>query len=102
MKRYWRKEEHYRMLFLNNPIPLWVYDRDTLAFLAVNDAAVQQYGYSAEEFLSMTLKAIHTEEEETRFLQSDDAGGETLRRAGPSATGRKMERLSTWRLRRTT
>jgi PAS domain S-box-containing protein len=76
------KEEHYRMLFLNNPIPLWVYDRDTLAFLAVNDAAVQQYGYSAEEFLSMTLKAIHTEEEETRFLQSDDAGGETLRRAG--------------------
>ena len=76
------KEEHYRMLFLNNPIPLWVYDRDTLAFLAVNEAAVHQYGYSAEEFLSMTLKELYTEEEESRFLQSVDAGGETLRNAG--------------------
>ena len=50
------KEEHYRMLFLNNPIPLWVYDCDTFAFLAVNEAAVQQYGYSEIEFLSMTLQ----------------------------------------------
>ena len=76
------KEEHYRMLFLNNPIPLWVYDRDTLAFLAVNEAAVHQYGYSAEEFLSMTLKELYTEEEESRFLQSVDAAEKTLRNAG--------------------
>ncbi len=76
------KEEHYRMLFLNNPIPLWVYDRTTLAFLAVNDAAVQQYGYSAEEFLSMTIKELYNDEEETRFLQSVEAGGEALRKAG--------------------
>ena len=76
------KEEHYRMLFLNNPIPLWVYDRDSFAFLAVNEAAIQQYGYSEEEFLSMTLQDIHSEEKEAVILQSASAGSETLRNAG--------------------
>ncbi len=54
----------------------------TLAFLAVNDAAVQQYGYSAEEFLSMTLKDIHSAGEDSIILQSIAAGSESLRNAG--------------------
>jgi PAS domain S-box-containing protein len=37
---------------------MWIYDRDTLAFLAVNDAAIQHYGYPRQEFLNMTLKEI--------------------------------------------
>ena len=44
--------------FLNNPIPMWTYDLDTLAFLEVNRAAEQHYGYSRSEFLSMTIADI--------------------------------------------
>lgn len=51
-------EEQYRLLFQSSPIPMWVYDRHSLRFLAVNDAAVRQYGYSASEMLAMTIKDI--------------------------------------------
>ena len=45
-------------LFANNPIPMWIYDPSTLCFLEVNDAAQRVYGYSREEFLSMTIADI--------------------------------------------
>ena len=48
-------ELRHRKLFDANPIPMWVNDRLTLRFLTVNDAAVARYGWSREEFLSMTL-----------------------------------------------
>ena len=51
-------EERYRLLFESNPQPMWVYDLETLAFLAVNESAVYHYGYSREEFLAMTIKDI--------------------------------------------
>jgi two-component system cell cycle sensor histidine kinase/response regulator CckA len=51
-------EERYGMLFGSNPQPMWVFDTDTLAFLAVNEAAVRHYGYSRDEFLSMTILDI--------------------------------------------
>jgi len=51
-------EQRYRLLFESNPHPMWVYDLETLAFLAVNDAAIRHYGYSREEFLAMTAKDI--------------------------------------------
>jgi len=51
-------EERYRLFFENSPLPMWVYDVETLRFLAVNDAAVSHYGYNKEEFLSMTIKDI--------------------------------------------
>jgi diguanylate cyclase (GGDEF)-like protein/PAS domain S-box-containing protein len=44
-------EARYRELFENNPLPAWVYDRQTLAFLTVNAAAIQRYGWSREEFM---------------------------------------------------
>jgi PAS domain S-box-containing protein len=50
-----RAEERYRHLFDSNPQPVWVSDRETLAFLAVNDAATRHYGYSREEFFAMRL-----------------------------------------------
>lgn len=50
-----RAEERYRHLFDANPQPVWVNDRDTLAFLAVNEAAIRHYGYSREEFFAMRL-----------------------------------------------
>src|ERR1044072_9607088 len=55
-----RSEAQYRALFENNPQPMWVYDERTLRFLAVNEAAIERYGYSREEFLSMTIKSIRS------------------------------------------
>lgn len=46
------------LFFERHPVPLWVYDVRTLRFVAVNDAAVAQYGYTREEFLAMTLEDI--------------------------------------------
>src|SRR6185295_3779479 len=51
-------EKRYRLLFESNPFPMWVYDLETLSFLAVNEAAVRRYDYSSEEFLTMTIKDI--------------------------------------------
>jgi two-component system, cell cycle sensor histidine kinase and response regulator CckA len=56
-------EERYHLLFHKNPLPMWVIDLDTLAFLAVNEAAVEQYGYSADEFASMTIRNLHVPED---------------------------------------
>ena len=60
-------ESQYRQLFDSNPQPMWVYDVQTLAFLAVNPAAVAQYGHSRDEFLAMTLADIRTPEEAVRM-----------------------------------
>jgi two-component system cell cycle sensor histidine kinase/response regulator CckA len=56
-------EERYHLLFDKNPLPMWVIEMDTLAFLAVNKAAVEKYGYSADEFSSMTVRDLHAAEE---------------------------------------
>jgi two-component system, cell cycle sensor histidine kinase and response regulator CckA len=51
--------QEYRLLFDNNPHAMWVFDAETLAFLAVNDAAIRLYGYSRDEFLRMTIEELH-------------------------------------------
>jgi PAS domain S-box-containing protein len=51
-------ERQYRNLFDSNPNPMWVYHKDTLAFIAVNEAAIIKYGYSRDEFLKMNIKDI--------------------------------------------
>jgi two-component system cell cycle sensor histidine kinase/response regulator CckA len=56
-------ERRYRELFEANPHPMWVYDTETLRFLAVNDAAVQRYGYARDEFLAMTVADIRPPED---------------------------------------
>ncbi|HEU4829722.1 MAG TPA: ATP-binding protein [Gemmatimonadales bacterium] len=67
-------EEQYRLLFDLNPSPMWVYDRETLAFLAVNRAAVRRYGFSHDEFLGMSLRDIRPPEEVPRLLAAVAAG----------------------------
>ena len=54
-------EQQYRLLFEHNPNPMWVYDDSTRKFLAVNESAIEQYGYTREEFLSMTRHEIRVE-----------------------------------------
>jgi len=62
-------EARYRALFRSNPHPMWAYDLETLAFLAVNDAATSQYGYSESEFLSMTIADIRPPEDVDRLKE---------------------------------
>ncbi len=81
-------EERYRMLFDSNPHPMWVYDVNTLRFLAVNDAAVLTYGYSRDEFLKMSIRDIRPAEEVQR-LEADVA-----------RTTRGLKRSVEWRHRR--
>jgi PAS domain S-box-containing protein len=60
-------EQRYAALFASAPVPMWVFDRATRQFLMVNQAAIQDYGYSADEFLSMTLFDIHSDAEPARL-----------------------------------
>ncbi len=62
-------ETKYRLLFESNPQPMWVYDLESLAFLKVNRAAVDLYGYSREEFLAMTIKDIRPPEDVAPLLK---------------------------------
>jgi PAS domain S-box-containing protein len=62
-------EQRYRDLFEYNPQPMWVFDYDSLRFLAVNQAAVQHYGYSREEFLNMSIKDVRPPEDVPLLLQ---------------------------------
>ncbi|MGA8152217.1 MAG: response regulator [Terriglobales bacterium] len=62
-------EDRYRKLFEFNPQPVWVFDVETLRFLAVNQAAVQSYGYSQSEFLAMTIQDIRPAEDIPALLE---------------------------------
>ena len=77
-----QSEEKYRILFERNPQPMWVYDVPTLRFLAVNQAAVDHYGYSRDEFLSMTLKDIRPPCEIEQMLNSVAQCPDDIDRAG--------------------
>src|SRR6266852_185989 len=63
-----KKEEMFRLLFSYNPLPTWVLEKETLRFLEVNDAAIRQYGYSLQEFQSMTSLDLRSEEERAEYL----------------------------------
>lgn len=63
-------EEKYRYLFENNPQPMWIYDVDTLSFLEVNNAAINHYGFSRKEFLSMTLFDVCPPDDIPEFVKS--------------------------------
>ena len=62
-----RSEKKYRNLFNSSPLPMWVYDMETYRFLNVNNAAIRHYGYTREEFLSMTIKDIRPASEIERL-----------------------------------
>ncbi len=76
-------ERNYRLLFEGHPQPMWLYDVETLAFLEVNDAAVERYGYSPEEFLAMTIKDIRPPQDVPKFLELMAAPQPALDKTGP-------------------
>ena len=59
----WDQERGVRNLFSGNPQPMWVFERDSLSFLEVNDAAIEHYGYSRAEFLTMRTTDIRALDE---------------------------------------
>ncbi|MBL8136729.1 MAG: PAS domain S-box protein [Acidobacteria bacterium] len=61
-------ERRYRELFDANPHAMWIYDADSLEFLAVNAAALARYGYSRDEFIAMTLADIRPAEDVPALL----------------------------------
>jgi len=63
-------ENRTQYLFENNPNPMWIYDIETLQFLAVNQAAITHYGYTEDEFLSMTLPDIRLAEDIPKLLEA--------------------------------
>jgi PAS domain S-box-containing protein len=83
-------EARYRLLFESNPFPMWVYDLETLSFLAVNQATLRRYGYSSEEFLTMTIKDIRPSEDVSALL-----GHVANISAGPNFAG--VNEAGAWR-----
>ena len=68
-------QDEANLLFENHPLPMYIADRKTSHFLAVNEAAIRQYGYSRDEFLAMTLFDIRPPEEREatrQRLETDD------------------------------
>ncbi|MDB6122569.1 MAG: domain S-box [Pedosphaera sp.] len=63
-------DNEYALLFEQNPQPMWVFDRETLNFLAVNQATIRLYGFSREEFLGMTLLEVRPPEFVAPFLDA--------------------------------
>jgi diguanylate cyclase (GGDEF)-like protein/PAS domain S-box-containing protein len=72
----------YRALFDYSPLPMWVYDRQTLRFVDVNSEALRHYGYSLQEFMGMTLLDIRPAEDAARLKQLHESPHLPFRQAG--------------------
>ena len=89
-------------LFQQHPLPMWVYDLNTLRFLAVNEAAVEAYGYSADEFRQMRITDIRPDDEVSRLwatLEQPHAGRQqTARGTHRTQDGRTLHVETTSRV----
>lgn len=66
-KRLTASEEQYRLLFDQNPIPMWIYDPSNLKFITVNQSALKKYGYPRKKMLKMRVTDLHTESDVAYF-----------------------------------
>jgi PAS domain S-box-containing protein len=80
--------DFFQTIFESSPYPMWVYDLETMKFLAVNNATVEHYGYTREEFLSMNIKEIRPPEEVPRLVNMI------------SRLGMGVQHLGSWKHRR--
>ena len=69
-----QSEANSLFLFAHNPLPMWVFDKETLQFLQVNDAALRHYGYDRMEFLRMSAPDLHPTEEVVKLLAAFQIG----------------------------
>src|SRR6476660_10279361 len=71
-------DDGYQVVFERNPTPMWVFDLDTHRFLAVNAAAVSEYGYPPEKFLTLTIRDVYGEGDLARFDHGLASGAQEL------------------------
>jgi PAS domain S-box-containing protein len=76
-------EKQFQLLFASNPLPMWLYDPESLQFVEVNEAAVRQYGYSRDEFLRMTLEEIRQAEDVPALRENLAQNRQSLEFSGP-------------------
>ena len=62
-----KSESMFRLLFSNTPLPMWVFDTETLQFLQVNEAATKQYGYSEDDFRGMNVRDVWADGDASSF-----------------------------------
>ena len=87
-----QRDAKFRLLFEDNPLPMWVFDRQTLQFLEANQAAVVHYGYTHDEFLGMTVADIRPPEDVERLKDT------VARASGLALSGQWRHRLKDGRL----
>ena len=64
-----KKADNYRLLFENNPMPMWIISKSTHKILDVNHAAIHHYGYTRQEFLHLDLKELRLFEDLNNFIE---------------------------------
>lgn len=67
--RIFENEDRYRVFFKKNPMPMWVYNPITLEIIDVNDASLEKYGYSEEEFLKKTIMDVRPPEDIPKLIE---------------------------------
>ena len=88
-----REREQYRNLFDNNPLPMWIFDKDSMQLLEANSAAIREFGWTREDLTSLTIVDLVSERETSPVgivelnwrLASDPTDVNT--RVDPSGTG---------------
>jgi len=75
-------QDRYQKLYVNNPQPMYIYDEASLKFLSVNQAAIEVYGYTEEEFLTMSLRDIRPTHEKSRLEKLLSENDPNVRRNG--------------------
>ncbi len=75
-------ERRYRLLFDSNPLPMWAWDAETMQIGAVNDAAIEKYGYSREQFLTLRIVDLLDPVEAERFSRARLPFAETRQTTG--------------------
>ncbi len=98
------QETSFQLLFFSNPVPMYVFDNETLAILAVNDAAVEKYGWTRAEFARMTIENLRPPEEVTalrayRAVHAKDPAmglNQTVTWRHWTKDGRILEMETTW------
>ena len=75
-------EDQYRRLFELNPNPMWIYHIASLRFVKVNEAAINLYDYTKQEFLAMTIMDIRPEDDRDKLITTIESLGPGVRHAG--------------------
>jgi len=81
-KRLTENDRQYKLMYEGSPLPKWIYDLNTLNFVSVNEAAIQCYGYSREDFLNMSILDIRPSTDRLKVMESAKTVSNDLKYSG--------------------